>query len=108
MSAAKRKGTRVENKVKDLHLAAEVACRRQPDSGAFGTITKTRELQGDLFIQGKYLGEVKARKNGEGFKVLDGWLGDNDFLFLAKNNKEVGVYMRFDRYINLMVSKNGD
>jgi hypothetical protein len=32
--------------------------------------------------------EVKARANGEGFKTLETWLGENDALFLIRDRAE--------------------
>lgn len=105
-SKHRRKGTRVENKLKDMLVAAGIQCRRQPDSGAFGTLTNQQDLTGDLFIGGRYRAEVKARKTGAGFKTLEGWMGDNDFLFLVRDRQTPMVCMTWERYVELQ--RGGD
>jgi hypothetical protein len=95
------KGNRVENRLKNMLIDAGIACHRQPDSGAFGTINKRQELRGDLCINNDLRAEVKARKNGEGFKVLEGWMGDNDYLFLVRDRATPMVVMSWERYVQL-------
>lgn len=104
MSGSKHraKGTRVENRLKDMLVDAGIKCRRQPESGAFGTQTGQADLTGDLYIKGQYRAEVKARKNGEGFKVLENWIGDHDYLFLVRDRQSPMVVMPWDRFVALM------
>ena len=103
MSGSKHraKGTRVENKLKDLLVDAGIQCRRQPESGAFGTITNQPDLTGDLYILQKHRAEVKARKNGEGFKVLENWIADCEYLFLVRDRAKPIVVMSWERYLEL-------
>lgn len=46
--------------------------------------------------------EVKGRKSGDGFTMLDKWLGDHDMLFLRKNHSKPGVYMPWETYERLL------
>jgi hypothetical protein len=67
-------------------------------------------LQGDLQIgtfgphDAEWLltGEVKARKNGEGFKVLEGWLGENDLLLLKRNRQDPMAVMPWRTLVPLL------
>lgn len=106
-SKHRRKGTRVENKLKNMLVKAGVQCRRQPESGAFGTVTGQEDLTGDLYIEGRYRAEVKARKNGEGFKTLEAWMGNNHFLFLVRDRRSPLVCMSWERYIELQRGPDG-
>jgi len=58
------------------------------------------ERQGDLEIEGKTY-EVKARKKGEGFKMIEEWLADNYGLVLVANNKEPLVVLRITDFLTL-------
>lgn len=104
--AAKAKGSRVERELAKLLTGAGVPTRRVIGSGAHGGIDS--RLEGDLQIgtyhDGHWLltGEVKARKNGEGFKVLEGWLGENDLLLLKRNNKEPLAVMPWRTLVPLL------
>jgi hypothetical protein len=75
-------------------------------SGAAGRYDD--RLEGDVHIgtlpNGRQLftAEVKARKSGAGFKTLEKWLGDNDLLFLRRNNANAIVAMPWATFIDLM------
>lgn len=90
--ASRAKGNRVEREIAKLLTEAGVPTRRVIGSGAHGAIDD--RLVGDLQIgtlpNGAwcFTGEVKARKNGAGFKTLEGWLGTNDLLILRRNNAD--------------------
>jgi len=58
------------------------------------------DRQGDLHIEGKTY-EIKARKKGEGFKMIETWLGDNYGLVLVANNKEPLIVLRITDFLNL-------
>jgi hypothetical protein len=94
------KGARVEREIVNTLKEHGVYAERVPLSGAAGG-----SYTGDVRF-GKscanWVGEVKARKDGSGFKTLDRWLGDNDALFLKKNNADVMVVLPFDRFLELM------
>lgn len=104
-SASKNKGSRVEREIRDAHLQVGIPAKKQPLSGALGG-----EYAGDLLIAGKLRAEVKARKNGQGFAMIQKWLGNNDLLFLRENNDTPKVAMTFEIYLTLLhawCEKNG-
>lgn len=90
--ASRAKGNRVERELATALTEAGIPTRRVIGSGAHGHIDA--RLEGDLQIgthgDGHWLltGEVKARKDGAGFKVLETWLADNDLLLLRRNHAE--------------------
>ena len=93
MSKASRdKGSRVERELAAALTKHGIPTRRVIGSGAHGRIDE--RLRGDLQVgtyeDGQWMltAEVKARKNGEGFKTLEGWLGDNEMLLLRRNNAD--------------------
>ena len=100
-SAGKAKGARIEREVVELHMREGILAKKVPLSGALGG-----EYYGDVHIfpskDIKMTAEVKSRKNGAGFAVIEGWLGDNQLLFLRRNNTEHLVCMPFKVYIELM------
>lgn len=89
-SASKNKGARVEREMVAKHIELGVHAQRiDARLGQFGA-DKSHDI--DVYARGKdaapLCGEVKARKNGEGFATLERWLGENDMLFLKRNNAE--------------------
>ena len=91
------KGARVERElVNDLKGRGIVAERVSLSGGAGGSYT------GDIIIDKSVKVEVKARKNGEGFAVIEQWLGDNDLLFLKRNNRPPMVVMEWEMFTKLM------
>jgi len=94
MSKSQRdKGGRVERKILKMFQAAGFTGERVGFMPWMG-----HERQGDLEIEGKPF-EVKARKNGAGFKVIEQWLGENHGLVLVANNKEPLVVLRISDYL---------
>lgn len=93
----RRKGYRVEHEIVAAHLKEGIQCERVPLSGAAGG-----SYTGDLRILDFWTAEVKARKNGGGFKTIEDWLGENDMLFLKRNQKPPLVVLPWDVYIHLM------
>ena len=86
------KGARVEREFVHRHTDIGIEAERVPLSGA---VKGKRAGDGhdiDIYAFGPDAAplccEVKARKNGAGFKVLEDWLGDNDGLFLKRNNAD--------------------
>ena len=94
--ASKRKGSRIEREVVNLHREAGIPAERVPLSGAAGG-----SFAGDLRIGEVLTAEVKARGNGAGFKTLERWLGENDMLFLRRDRAAPLVVMTFDTYLKL-------
>ena len=84
------KGQRRERQLVHKHHAIGIKSERVSDSGASGYRGFKHDI--DVYVFGKdeapLIGEVKARKNGAGFKVIGDWLGDNDFLALKQDRQE--------------------
>jgi Holliday junction resolvase len=95
----KIKGSRVEREIVHLHKDNNIDAKRVPLSGA------VEGYKGDIIVSlpnKELVAEVKARKNGNGFTTIEKWLGDNDILFLKRNNKESLVVLPFNVYINIL------
>lgn len=112
MGNAKKKGSRVELEiVKALNEIEGVYARKMPLSGAIKglsgdiAIFKSKKAA-DNFDQAEMIArlEVKARKNGEGFALLEKWLGENDVLVLKQNYREPFVFMTLANYLELLAS----
>lgn len=107
-SKSKQKGTRIENKIVKTHQDNDVPCKRVPLSGSVGGVLKGDIVVGqeqetlDEFENILFRGEVKSRKGGTGFTVLERWLGNNDFLFLHRNYQEPMVIMNMSTYLLLI------
>ena len=95
---AKRKGTRVENKIKKLFLELGINTRRQPMSGAIVGFPHDvwADVMGGLSI------ECKARKGGKGFVTMEKWQGSADLLVLVSDYQEPRVQMRWRKFKELM------
>ena len=102
------KGARVERELVNAHRGMGVTAERVPLSGACGG-----SYTGDLVVEVPGLGhnistswqarcEVKARKDGAGFVTLEKWLGDNDALFLKRNNAEPMVVLPWETWRKLV------
>ncbi len=107
-AAPRNRGSDIEREIAQKLTEVGVPTRRVIGSGAHGHIDK--RLKGDLQIgtlavpDGGWLltGEVKKRKNSEGFKVLEGWLEDNDLLLLRRNYREAYAFMPWDTLVPLL------
>jgi Holliday junction resolvase len=96
--SSKRKGSRVELELVKMHLAEGIPASKVPLSGAAGG-----EWSGDIHLCGKrMIAEVKSRKNGDGFSVMEGWLEGNDVLILKRDRSEPFVALNWSTYITLM------
>ena len=99
----RRKGSRVEREIVALHKVEGVHAERVPLSGAAGG-----SFSGDIEFypfgpdEAPLVGEVKARRNGEGFKTLEKWLGDNDVLFLRRDRTDPVVVLPWRTYRRLL------
>lgn len=98
------KGARVEREIVAAHVDAGVKAERVPLSGA-------QRYQGngadvDVYAFGRdaapLVCEVKARKSGAGFATLEKWLGENDALFLKRNNAEPMVVLPWRTWARLL------
>jgi hypothetical protein len=99
---SRNKGGRVERELVNALKAEGIAAERVPLSGAAGG-----SFSGDIVVGKEMIAEVKARKNGEGFKTLEDWLGDNDLLLLKRNNKEPMAVIPWPVLIALLKESNG-
>ena len=93
------KGGRVERELANAFKAAGIPAERVPLSGAAGG-----SFSGDLLIGNTLIAEVKARKEGAGFKTLEGWLGDNDLLILKRNNQSPMAVVPWDQLLKLLTA----
>lgn len=107
-NTARDKGSRIEREIAHKLTDLGVPTRRVIGSGAHGKIDQ--RLEGDLQI-GTYgphgaewllTGEVKARKDGQGFAQLEGWLGDNDLLLLRRNNRDPYAFLPWSTLVSLL------
>jgi len=88
------KGSRVERKILKMFEAAGFKGQRIGFLPQMGI-----PVTGDLLIGNKTF-EVKARKNGGGFKMLHEWLGENYGLVLVANNKEPLIVQTISEWTN--------
>lgn len=100
--ASKQKGYRYEAKLVKMHNQMGVQAERVPLSGAAGG-----SHTGDIVIDGEFRGEVKARKNGDGFKTIEKWMGNNDMIFLFRDRQSPFVCMDWPTYERIMSPKIG-
>lgn len=102
MSAkSKIRGYNHEISIRDKHTEQGIGCERVPLSGSMGG-----KYTGDLCVPSiehkEFILECKARKNGSGFKTIEGWMEDADILFMRRNNQEDLVVMPLSIYFKLM------
>lgn len=101
---AKQKGDRIERQIVQKHKDIGFPCCRVPLSGACGE--SDEQFSGDIKLDlpeiGTLRAEVKARANGEGFKTLEAWLGNNDLLFLRRDHAEPLVVLPWATYEKLL------
>ena len=93
------KGARVEREIVKLLCEEGIDAERVPLSGACGG-----SYSGDVRI-GERKAEVKSRKNGAGFSVLEGWLEGSDFLILKRNNRKPFVAMDWKMFVKILQSE---
>ena len=61
-------------------------------------------FKGDIRIAGRYTAEVKARSDGQGFRVLEAWLEGSELLVLKRDRRPPTVVMDFETYARLLHS----
>lgn len=79
------KGLRRERALVDIHTKCGIHAERVPLSGASHYQGNGADI--DIHVRGPQplKAEVKARGEGNGFKTLQRWLGENDALFLWRD-----------------------
>ena len=90
------KGARVEREIVQKFREIGLWAEKVPLSGAAGG-----SFTGDILVE-DYRVEVKARKDGTGFKLLYRWLGDNDILVCKQDRTEPLVVMTIQTLGNLL------
>jgi Holliday junction resolvase len=88
--ASRAKGDRIERELVARHEEIGIHAERYPLSGASRFRGSGHDL--DIYALGReaapFVAEVKGRKTGAGFTMLERWLGDYDALFLKRNNAD--------------------
>jgi hypothetical protein len=84
--ASRDKGMRRERALVEIHTKCGIHAERVPLSGA--THYQGNGADIDIHVRGAQplKAEVKARGEGNGFKTLHRWLGENDALFLWRDH----------------------
>ena len=84
------KAIEFEREIVDLHKAIGVHAERVPLSGSARYQSKSHDV--DIYVAGRdeapLVAEVKARRNGSGFAVIETWLGEYDALFLRRDHAD--------------------
>jgi hypothetical protein len=108
------KGARRERELVQMFRDAGLPARRVPLSGATdyakGDVEVLKlvisdellEAQPLLWEKNRLLCELKARKNGEGFKQLETWKGDNDVLVLWRDRAKPQALIDVELLIKLL------
>jgi len=99
--ASRDKGLRRERGIVDIHTKCGIRAERVPLSGA--THYRGNGADVDLYVRGAepLKAEVKARGQGEGFKTLERWLGENDMMFLVRDRAEPLVVLRLHVWLEV-------
>ena len=79
-----------------MHGDANIPCVRVPLSGA------AAGFKGDLIVNDKWVAEVKGRGKGQGFTLINNWLGVNDMLFLIQDRRDPLVVLPWKTYKELL------
>jgi hypothetical protein len=107
---SRTKGLRVEREIVDAHKKIGVHSERYPLSGASHFRGQGHDI--DIYIFGREeapaVAEVKARKDGGGFAMLERWLGDYDLLFLRRDRAETLVVVPWRMWERLIQGKHDE
>ncbi len=101
--ASRDKGLRAERNIVALFHDEGIPAERVPLSGQQGG-----RFAGDVVIGDDWRAEVKARKSGEGFTVLERWLAGHDLLLLVRDRKAPMAVMEWGMLVALMRAYKGD
>jgi len=108
MSARERnKGNVIEREIVNRHKDIGVHAERYPASGA--THFRGAGHDVDLYPFGvdeaPLVAEVKGRGQGDGFRMLERWLGDYDVLFLRRDRRDPLVVLPWETWQRLVGGK---
>ena len=98
-SKSKSKGYRTEYNLVKRFQAAGLDAKRQVLSGALPDHPHDIKINNPDFIV-----EVKARKNGAGFKTLKRWMGAADALIMHEDFEESIVAISLPKFIDLLLT----
>jgi Holliday junction resolvase len=100
----RRKGDRIEREIVDRHKPLGVHAERYPLSGASHFRGAGHDV--DLYVFGRdeapIVAEVKSRRSGGGFAMLERWLAEYDALFLRRNNADPLVVLPWRVWARLL------
>ncbi len=89
---SRNKGAARERQLVAMHKGIGIHAERVPLSGAAHYQGNGGDI--DVYAMGKDAGplvfEAKARATGGGFKQIETWLGENDGLFLVRDQEKPG------------------
>ena len=101
----RQKGDRIEREIVARLEAMGIHAERYPLSGASRFRGRGHDL--DVYALGReqapLVAEVKGRKDGQGFSLLERWLGEYDLLFLRRNNAEPLVVLPWETWKQLLL-----
>ena len=98
-SKSKKKGYRTEYNLVKRFQVAGIDAKRQVLSGALPDHPHDIKIKNpDMIV------EVKARKNGAGFKTLKRWMGSADALIMHEDHEESLVAIALPLFIDLILN----
>ena len=98
-SKSKQKGYRTEYNLVKRFQVAGIDAKRQVLSGALPDHPHDIKIKNpDMIV------EVKARKNGAGFKTLKRWMGNADALIMHEDHEESLVAIALPLFIDLILN----
>ena len=98
-SKSKQKGYRTEYNLVKRFQVAGIDAKRQVLSGALPDHPHDIKIKNpDMIV------EVKARKNGAGFKTLKRWIGSADALIMHEDHEESLVAITLPLFIDLILN----
>ena len=98
-SKSKQKGYRTEYNLVKRFQVAGIDAKRQVLSGALPEYPHDIKINNpDMIV------EVKARKNGAGFKTLKRWMGSADALIMHEDHEESLVAIALPLFIDLILN----
>lgn len=100
--AMKEKGSRIELEIVHRLRDAGIEAERIVLSGAAGRFHS--RLEHDVRVSDTFQCEVKARANGEGFLLLEQWLGTAAMLFLRRDRQDPFVFIPWETFEKLITA----